>query len=131
MRRSPKWMSPEETDSSPAIMRSSVVLPQPLGPSRVTKFSAGNFRFTSRTTWLAPKYLLIPERTTSTAIYLSRVGPVRCSTLDAARAEPRHEVALEQHEQDRQRQGHQHRGRHHQPPVHVDPFEEVHHPDRQ
>ena len=52
-------MAPSLGRSKPAIILSSVVLPQPDGPSSVTNSPFLNDRSTSRTTVLLPKRLLI------------------------------------------------------------------------
>ncbi|MNT39854.1 hypothetical protein D3C72_1761340 [compost metagenome] len=56
--RSPMWMVPEVGESSPAIMRSVVDLPQPDGPSRTVKLPAGTVKLTP---WIAaaPPYCLV------------------------------------------------------------------------
>ena len=71
--RSPKRMSPAVTGSSPAIMRSSVVLPQPDGPSSVTNFRLGKTRSMSLSTCTAPKLLLMRSSFTSIAVRLPLV----------------------------------------------------------
>ena len=48
--RSPKRIVPAVTGSSPAIIRSSVVLPQPDGPSSVMNFRLGKTRSMSLST---------------------------------------------------------------------------------
>src|SRR4051812_21701528 len=69
---SPKRMIPLSTVSRPAIMRSSVVLPQPDGPRSVTNFRLGNFRLTSFSTRTDPNDLLMTSRLTSIQISPSR-----------------------------------------------------------
>src|SRR5205814_6007280 len=74
-RRSPNRMSPPSTGEKPAIMRSSVVLPQPDGPSSVnsspsptssetrsTAVAAPNRLLTSRSAILTPWLRLLPHR---------------------------------------------------------------------
>ena len=51
-------IAPAVGSSSPAIMRSSVVLPQPDGPSRQTKVPCGTVRLTSSTAVKSPKCLV-------------------------------------------------------------------------
>src|SRR5436190_15164714 len=51
--------SPEVTRSSPAIMRSVVVLPQPEGPRRQTTSPAATFKSASRTATKSPNFLVI------------------------------------------------------------------------
>src|SRR4029079_16099261 len=55
---------PEETVSRPAIIRSSVDLPQPEGPSRAQNSPASTARLRSRITSTAPKRLCRCSRTT-------------------------------------------------------------------
>src|SRR5918997_900780 len=63
--RSPMRTSPPSRRSSPAIVRSRVVLPQPLGPSRATTAPGSTRRSTSRSTATSPKRL--PARATAMA----------------------------------------------------------------
>src|SRR3546814_9248469 len=56
-------MRPALGTSSPATMRSSVVLPQPEGPSRQTKVPCGTASDTSSTAVNSPKFLLMPSMT--------------------------------------------------------------------
>ena len=51
---SPIRMRPDVTVSSPAIRRSVVVLPQPDGPSKVTRLPAATMKLTSRTAVTGP-----------------------------------------------------------------------------
>src|ERR1700730_15535331 len=50
-------MSPSVTDSSPAIMRSSVDLPQPLGPTSTANCPSATSKLTPLMTSTAPKFL--------------------------------------------------------------------------
>ena len=50
----PITMRPEVATSSPAIKRSVVVLPQPDGPSSVTRLPASTVKLTSRTAATSP-----------------------------------------------------------------------------
>ena len=68
--RSPKRIVPAVTGSSPAIMRSSVVLPQPDGPSSVTNLRLGKTRSMSLSTCTVPKLLLMRSSFTSMAFPL-------------------------------------------------------------
>src|ERR1700741_3347048 len=51
-------MLPASAVSSPAMMRSSVVLPQPEGPSSAISSPDDTSRLTSRRAWKSPKRLL-------------------------------------------------------------------------
>src|SRR4051812_9714692 len=55
-------MRPEVGVSKPAIMRRTVVLPQPEGPSREMNSPRSNARSTSWTTVLVRKLLVMPSR---------------------------------------------------------------------
>ena len=60
--------SPPSGRSRPATARSSVVLPQPLGPRRATSDPAGTARSTPRSTRAAPNDLTSPATTTGSAL---------------------------------------------------------------
>src|SRR5439155_767468 len=81
-RRSPNRMSPPSTGEKPAIMRSSVVLPQPDGPSSVNS-SPSPISSVTRSTAVAAPNRLVTSR--SAILIRSRFLPDR---LDVA-AEPR------------------------------------------
>src|SRR5687768_2490174 len=118
----PSWkISPLVASSRPARMRSSVVLPQPLGPTSVTNSRSENSRSMSRSTLTSPNDLLM----CSMRIVIAPLP------LDRAGAEARYKMPLHQHEEDRHGHGHQHGGGHEQPPVHVHALEEEHHPHRE
>ena len=55
--RSPIWISPELIGSSPAIIASSVDLPQPDGPTSTTNSPVSTSRLMSFSTSTAPKLL--------------------------------------------------------------------------
>src|SRR5215212_451780 len=114
-------MVPLSTVSSPAIMRSRVVLPQPDGPSSVTNFRLGKCRLTLVSTRTEPNDLLISSIVTC----IRR----RRSTLDRTGAESGDQVTLQGHKQQGHRDRHQYAGGHQQPPVHVSAFEKQHHAD--
>src|SRR5919197_1576797 len=61
MRRSPNRISPASTAEKPAIVRSSVVLPQPEGPSRVNS-SPSPISSETRSTAVAPPKRLVTSR---------------------------------------------------------------------
>src|SRR6185503_5089710 len=102
------------------MIRSSVVLPQPLGPTRVMNSRSGSSGSTSFSTSTAPNDFQMCS---------SRIVTAPASALHGAGAEPGHEMTLHQHEEDRHRHGHQHRGGHHQAPIDVRALEEMHHTD--
>ena len=56
-RAPPMRISPSVTSSSPAIMRSSVVLPQPDGPTSTTNSPSSIARSTPCSTGTMPKFL--------------------------------------------------------------------------
>src|ERR1700761_7886214 len=58
MSRPAKWMLPEVGVSRPAIIRSSVVLPQPDGPRKHTSLPSGTLRSTLSTAYAALKRLV-------------------------------------------------------------------------
>src|SRR5256885_7238292 len=57
-RRSPMWISPDVGRSSPAIMRSRVVFPEPEEPSRTRNSPSRIDRSTPSTAWRSPKCFL-------------------------------------------------------------------------
>src|SRR5215472_4656165 len=67
-------MRPEVMLSSPATMRSVVVLPQPEGPTSTTNSLSRISRLTSLTAWTSSYFLLRPRMTTC-AMYLSLYRP--------------------------------------------------------
>src|SRR5438874_12934596 len=81
-RRSPNRMSPPSTEEKPAIMRSSVVLPQPDGPSSVNSSPSPTSSETRSTAMAAPNRLVTSR---SAILIRSRFLPDR---FDVA-AEPR------------------------------------------
>src|SRR5678815_3098620 len=97
--RSPMRISPEEISSSPAIMRSVVVLPQPEGPTRTTNSRSRMCRFTSLTAWTLRSYHLFkPVRTTSAIRPLTfhRPGHAGDVILDEERVDERDRHRAEQ-----------------------------------
>src|ERR1019366_8833033 len=91
--RSPISISPLVTDSSPAIMRSAVVLPQPDGPTRQTNSPWATSRFTeSRESAALPLYCLV----NSLKVTLD-IGP---HSFDGTRKDTRDEVRVEGKEDD-------------------------------
>ena len=70
--------SPASGRSRPAMMRSSVVLPQPDGPSRATTVPGATSRSTSWSTSTAPKRFSIPV--TATPVAAMRRRGYRCVT---------------------------------------------------
>src|SRR2546426_6204578 len=83
-RWSPMWISPDVGRSSPAIMRSSVVFPEPEEPSRTRNSPSPIDRSTPSTAWRSPKCFLrlrisMPATVGALAPGLTPVGRgVRC-----------------------------------------------------
>ena len=75
MRLVPNRISPASSSQKPAIMRSSVVLPQPDGPSRVKNSPSPTVRFTPSTARTDPNERAAPSMTM----------PVTLSATPAAR----------------------------------------------
>src|SRR6185369_15106707 len=119
--RSPKRMQPRSTVSSPAIMRSSVVFPQPEGPRSVTNFRLGNVRVTLSRTRTLPKLLSIFSSATSMEWITS--------ALHSTGTKPGDEMTLQGHEQDCHWDSHEHACRHQQSPIHMRSLEEQHDSD--
>src|SRR6266508_4676515 len=69
-------ISPRSIRSSPAIDRSSVVLPQPLGPNRATIAPGATCRLTSRSTSAAPKLLSTPRTSIAVEVVVELVVEV-------------------------------------------------------
>src|SRR5665213_693214 len=91
--RSPISISPLVTDSSPAIMRSAVVLPQPDGPTRQTNSPCATSRLTESSESAAlPAYCLV----NSLKVTLD-IGP---HSFDGTRYDATDEVTLEGEEDD-------------------------------
>src|SRR5690242_21843167 len=59
--RPARWISPPSGERKPAIRLSVVVLPQPLGPSRVTNSPGATVRSMASTAVVAPKRLASPR----------------------------------------------------------------------
>ena len=57
------------------MLRSRVVLPQPLGPSRATSAPAGTASSTPRSTWASPNAFARPVTTTGLGAPLARARP--------------------------------------------------------
>src|ERR1700730_14666874 len=66
--RSPMRISPEVMFSSPAIIRSSVDLPHPDGPTSTTNSPSAISTFTSWITWIEPKAFLTLRMVTDAII---------------------------------------------------------------
>src|SRR5262245_21134925 len=107
-------MSPEVMSSSPTIIRSSVDLPQPDGPTRMTNSPSSTSMLMSSTARNPSGYRL----TIFFILMAATVGhrlPGRApgrSALDGARGQTGHDPALEEQHQDDDRDGDDHRGRH-------------------
>src|SRR5579871_3351798 len=104
-RRPPILISPALMDSSPAIMRSSVDLPQPEGPTRTVNSPSATSMSTPwmMSTW--PKAFLTPT--------ISTRAMTLPSAFHRAAGHAGDEVALHEQEEHRRRQGEHNRGRHH------------------
>src|SRR6188472_458327 len=90
--------------SSPAIIRSAVDLPQPEGPTRITNSPSATSRLMSLTASNpSAKRLLTPSRTISAI-------PSPPLSLDGARGQAGDDPALEQQNEDDDRDGDDHRG---------------------
>src|SRR5690349_18801839 len=123
-RRPPMASSPAETVSSPAMMRSSVVLPQPEGPTKTQNSPSFTSRSMSRRISTVPKDLQMPRSVTSGMAISPR------PLLDRTGRKAAHKLAREQdieHEDRRDREGE--RGDHRVP---VDDIlaDELLHPER-
>src|ERR1041384_4521310 len=90
-------ISPALISSSPAIMRSVVVLPQPEGPTSTTNSRSRMCRFTSFTAWTLRSYHLFkPVRTTSATLAFHRPGHAGDVILDEERVDERDRHRAEQ-----------------------------------
>src|SRR5438552_3252920 len=104
-----RWISPLDTLSRPASMRSSVDFPQPDGPSSTRNSRSGTSRLTLLTAVFVPNVRV----TRSSLIDAMAVDPIFASALDAAGGHAGHHVALdEQIENDGRQRVHQ-ADRHH------------------
>src|SRR5688572_26394336 len=74
-------MLPALAASSPAMMRSSVVLPQPEGPSRATSSPDSTSRLTLRSAWKSPNCLLTLRISILIFLFLSSHARVLLRTL--------------------------------------------------
>src|SRR3990172_7474560 len=93
---SPIWIRPPSLRSRPAIIRSVVVFPHPLGPSNVRNLPSSASRLTSSTARTAPKLLLTPERRTADTLLvdLPRETSHLGHRLQVGRAEERRPGSL-------------------------------------
>src|SRR5687767_15436434 len=97
MTRSPTVISPERGRSRPAMERSVVVLPQPLGPSSVNSLPCGTSKLTScaaRIVWpRSPTYSVQRPATVSTLGFLDSepaADPLRDHHQDEERDDEHH-----------------------------------------
>src|SRR5437016_5586764 len=97
-------ISPAEISSSPASIRSSVLLPHPDGPTSTTNSPSTISMLTPCTTWVLPKLFLTLRNATDAMI--------SHSTLYGAGRQARHHVALEGVIDGRRRQRVDQPGRH-------------------
>src|SRR5258707_5302098 len=100
-------ISPPVTSSSPAIRRSSVVFPQPDGPTKTTKEPFSISRFASLMMLTGPNDLRTPWR----VIWPMMSSPF-ANLFDGAEGQPANELPLrEPSENDDRRNGERRRGR--------------------
>src|SRR3954470_2177152 len=92
-RRLSRWISPFETVSSPASIRSSVDLPQPDGPSRTRNSPSGTSRLMSLTAGTGPQVLVTFFRVIA-AIGQSSLGKFLLSAFDTAGGHSGDDIAL-------------------------------------
>src|SRR5437868_7613471 len=104
-----KWISPLDTLSRPASMRSSVDFPQPDGPSSTRNSRSGTSRLTLLTAVFVPNVRV----TRSSLIDAMTVDPILASALDAAGGHARHDVALDEQIENDGRQRVHEADRHH------------------
>ena len=71
--RLPIAISPSVISSSPAIIRSSVDLPQPDGPTSTQNSPSSILMSTPCTTWVVPKDFLTRERVTDAMVFSLRL----------------------------------------------------------
>src|SRR5437899_2743756 len=95
-------MRPYEGRSSPASMRSVVVLPQPDGPTRTMNSPASRERFKSSTAVSAPKILWTPSNLTSA----SMSAPHRAAEAERAAEISGHEQVQDDHREREQQREH-------------------------
>src|SRR5215207_2745860 len=95
----PMISSPSEMSSSPAIIRSAVDLPQPDGPTRIMNSPSSMSRFMSLTASKPSANVLV----TPSRLSLTSVGSL---SLDGAGGEPGDDSALEDEDEDDDRDGH-------------------------
>src|SRR3982751_3424961 len=91
----PIAISPSVISSSPAIMRSSVDLPQPDGPTRTQNSPSAMATSTPRITWVEPKRFLTPRMSTAAmrSALLSLPGAGRDHVIGPAGADPGRDIA--------------------------------------
>src|ERR1041385_4102867 len=104
------FTAPDDAVSRPAMMRSSVVLPQPDGPSSTQNSPSATSKEISLRIALAPN-VFETLSTVSEAMAPSVVQPTRCSPFHCARRETLHDAALKDQRQRHQRQSRDRRGR--------------------
>src|SRR5438270_343038 len=86
--RSPMWISPAVISSSPASIRSVVVLPQPEGPTRTMNSLSRMWRFTSLTACTSSYFLLRSFKTTWAMCVLPQIGSPESGAPGAVVAYP-------------------------------------------
>src|SRR3954471_1872741 len=101
-RSPPMRSSPSEMSSRPAIMFSVVDFPQPDGPTRMMNSPSAMVKLALSTPMVPSGYRLVISSRTMSAIE---------SALHCAGGQAGHDPALEQQDEDDDRNGEQHRGR--------------------
>src|SRR3954462_4743730 len=110
--RSPIDISPADTASSPASIRSAVVFPEPDGPTSTMNSPSAISSDSERTAATAPKRLETSANVTRAISGSSRAYPPEGPlALDRPGQHPADEVALQEHVEHDDRQRHDHRPR--------------------
>src|ERR1700693_764024 len=102
--------SPSVMSSSPAIMFSVVDFPQPDGPTRITNSPSAMSRLMSFTASAPSGKRFVTWSRTISATVSPLILPVSRLALDRARCQPSDDTALEEHDEDDDRNGDDDRG---------------------
>src|ERR1051326_300861 len=113
---SPMRMRPPEASSSPAIMRSEVVLPQPEGPSNTTNSPDSIFRFNRSTATTEPNFLTTSSKVTDIGKPPASILSTALS-LHGSKRKPAHEVTLHGERKNQNRNHRHHARRAHRAPL--------------
>src|SRR5918995_4760378 len=116
--RSPMRMSPAEISSKPATIRNAEVFPHPDGPTSTTNSPSAISRFRSRTA-------------TTSSPYTFETCSNRISATDRSRRQAEGDPALDEEEEDDDRQRGQRRPCHQRPPLRPAQARERREPDHQ